>query len=106
MELGAVPVKPKAEFWFARRFPIGDARQAYAPVHWKGWLAILGFVAVLGGAGAFFAWEALVEQNFAQGLMVFIVAVTAATAWLQLVVRANSDTLHTTADYREGKPRV
>jgi hypothetical protein len=34
------------------------------------------------------------------------VAVMAATAWLQLVVRANSDTLHTTADYREGKPRV
>lgn len=99
-------VKPKPEFWFARRFPLGDARQAYVPVHWKGWLAMIAFVAALAGAGAFFAWDAMVEQNFVQGLMVFIVAGFAATAWIQLVVRANSDTLHTVADYKKGKPRV
>lgn len=106
MEFSAVSVKPKAEFWFARRFPLGHARQGYGPVHWKGWVAMIAFALVLAGAGGYFAWDALVEQNFIQGCAVFIVATIAATAWIQLVVRANSDTLHTVADYKEGKPRV
>lgn len=99
-------VKPPAEFWFARRFPLGHPRQGYAPVHWKGWASMIAFAAVLIGAGGYFAWDAIVEQNFIQGGAVFIVATIAATAWIQLVVRANSDELHTVADYKEGKPRV
>ncbi|HRO04219.1 MAG TPA: hypothetical protein PLS69_11505 [Terricaulis sp.] len=99
-------VKPKAEFWFARRYPLGSPRQAYAPVHWKGWMATLVFLAALLGGGAYFAWDALVEQNFVQGMAVFIVAAIVGTTWYLLVVRANSDTLHTVADYKKGKPRV
>lgn len=99
-------VTPKAEFWFARRFPLGSARQGYAPVHWKGWAATLAFLAALVGGGVYFFWDAAVEQNFVQGAAVFIVAAFVATAWYILVVRANSDTLHTVADYKEGKPRV
>ena len=106
MEFGAVSVKPKAEFWFARRFPLGNPRQGYAPVHWKGWAATLAFVLALAGGGAYFAWDALIEQNFMQGAAVFIVAAFVGTAWYLLVVRANSDTLHTVAEYKEGKPRV
>lgn len=99
-------VKPKAEFWFARRYPLGSPRQSYAPVHWKGWMATLVFLAALLGGGAYFAWDALVEQNFVQGMAVFIVAAIVGTTWYLLVVRANSDTLHTVADYKKGKPRV
>ncbi len=106
MELCALPVKPEPEFWFARRFPLGDTRQAYAPVHWKGWVSTFVFLAALAAGGAVFAWDALVEQNFIQGFAVFIVACLTGTAWYLLVVRANSDTLNTVADYKKGKPRV
>jgi hypothetical protein len=106
MEFDAVSVTPKPEFWFARRFPLGHARQGYAPVHWKGWAATLAFVLALAGGGAFFAWDAIVEQNLVRGAAVFIVAAFVGIAWYLLVVRANSDTLHTVADYKGGKPRV
>jgi len=106
MELSAVPVTKKAEFWFARRFPLGHSRQGYAPVHWKGWAATFVFLAALGAGAAFFLWDAMVEENFVQGAAVFIVAAFVGTAWYLLVVRANSDTLHTVADYKEGQPRV
>ena len=75
-------------------------------MHWKGWAATLLFLLALAGAGLFFLWDALVEQNFVQGMAVFIVAAFVATCWYVLVVRANSDTLHTVADYKEGNRRV
>jgi hypothetical protein len=106
MEFGAVSVEPKSEFWFARRFPLGHVRQGYAPVHWKGWAATFAFLAALMGAGAYFVWDAAVEGNLMQGAAVFMVAAFVGTAWYLLVVRANSDTIHTVAEYKEGKPRV
>lgn len=106
MEFGPVSVKPKAEFWFARRFPLGDPRQGYAPVHWKGWASMLGFAVALAAGGGYFFWDAVMEENFVQGVAVFVVLTFAAFAWIQLVVRANSDTLHTVAEYKKGKPRV
>lgn len=106
MELGAVPVKKEGEFWFARRFPLGDPRQAYGPVHWKGWASVFVFIAAIMAGAVYFAWDAMIEQNFIQGLAVFLVAGFVGTAWYMLVVRANCDTLNTVADYRKGKPRV
>jgi hypothetical protein len=106
MEFCALSIEQKGEFWFARRFPLGHARQGYAPVHWKGWAATFGFFATLLGAGAYFFWDAGVEGNVVQGAAVFSVVAFIGTAWYLLLVRANSDTLHTVADYKEGKPRV
>jgi hypothetical protein len=98
--------KAKAkEYWFARRFPLGSPRSGLAPVHWKGWLCALIFVAVLLlGAGAF-AYFAL-RDEFPHGAAIFAVLAIVGGGWFILVSQANADRVRTVADYKREKMRV
>lgn len=98
------PTPPRV-YWFARRYPLGDARQAMAPVHWKGWCVALAFVGLLlGGAGAF-VWFTL-HDNILEGAAMFGVLAFLAGAWFVLMTMANGDRVRTVADYREERKRV
>lgn len=93
------------QYWFARRYPVGNPRQAMAPVHWKGWLMTLFFVLVLTFGGGLFVWFGMQEQ-FAQGVLLFGLIGFVATAWFTLLIRANGDKVHTVEDYKKGRVRV
>lgn len=99
--------KAKAkEYWFARRFPIGNPRGGIAPVHWKGWACALIFCGVmLVGAGSF-AYFALMRDEFPHGAAIFAVLAIVGGGWFILVSQANADRVRTVEDYKREKTRV
>ncbi|MEZ5996275.1 MAG: hypothetical protein R3C25_11040 [Hyphomonadaceae bacterium] len=94
-----------AEYWFARRFPLGQMRSGMAPVHWKGWAVVAAFVAALAAGGLLWAWFAARGDN---GRGVFAFALMSAGAALGFIRTANKkgDHVHCVADYRKGKLSV
>ena len=90
------------EYWFARRYPLGDRRQAYAPVHWKGYAVSLVFVAALTGGGVAFAYLGA-KDDFFMGLAVFVGVTIVAGAWFILTAKANGDPVRTVAEYQKDK---
>lgn len=101
MDIGALPMSER-EYWFARRYPLSDPRQAYAPVHWKGVAASLVFVCALTGGGVAFAYLGA-EDNLFMGIMVFAGVALLAGAWFTLTAKANGDPIRTVADYKKDK---
>ncbi len=93
------------EYWFARRFPVGDRRQSMAPVHWKGYAASAVFVAALTIGGLAFAWMGA-SGYLVQGTIVFLVAALVGAGWFITVARVKGDPQRTIEDYRKAKPRV
>jgi len=90
------------EYWFARRFPLGSPRQAYAPVHWKGYAVSLVFVIALTAGGVAFAYLGATDNLF-MGVMVFAAVAILAGAWFTLTAKANGDPVRTVADYKKDK---
>lgn len=90
------------EYWFARRFPLSDGRQAFAPVTWKGYAVSLVFVTALTGGGVAFAWLGATHNIFL-GAMVFAGVALLAGAWFTLTAKANADPIRTVADYKKDK---
>lgn len=106
MDDGAVPVRRETEeYWFARRFPVGDARNAFAPVHWKGWLVSIAFVAALAIGGVAFAWLGA-GGDMVTGVLVFVVAAVLAGGAFIAVANAKGDRARTVQDYRKAQERV
>lgn len=93
------------EYWFARRFPIGNPRSGMAPVHWKGWIVSIAFVLVMLGGGAAFIWYAL-RDEFIHGVAIFGVLAIVFGGWFVLVSKANGDHVRTVADYKREKSGV
>jgi hypothetical protein len=93
------------EFWFARRFPVGNPRKAYAPVHWKGWAVALVFVTVLTIGGVAFAWMGA-SGYLIQGIVVFALAAIVGGGWFVIVAEARADKTRTVEDYRKAAQRV
>lgn len=90
------------EYWFARRFPLGNPRQAYAPVHWKGHAVSLIFVIALTAGGVAFAWFGA-NDNLFIGIMIFAGVAIIAGAWFTLTAKANGDPVRTVAEYKKDK---
>ncbi len=90
------------DYWFARRYPVSDARQAFAPVTWKGYAVSLAFVTALTGGGVAFAWLGA-TRNIFLGAMVFAGVALLAGAWFTLTAKANADPIRTVADYKKDK---
>ena len=82
MSVQATPM-PR-EFWFARR----PAGRGVRPVHWKGWVAVIGYLAML--LAAVLAMPkpgALDPLSFATPLLAILVVMGIATALFVLLVR-------------------
>lgn len=90
------------EYWFARRFPLSDRRQAYAPINWKGYAASLLFVTALTGGGVAFAWFGS-HDNLFEGVVIFALTALLAGVWFTMTAKANGDPIRTVADYRKDK---
>lgn len=96
-----MPVSER-EYWFARRFPLSDQRQAFAPVHWKGYLVSLVFVSALTGGGVAFAYLGAKDDMF-EGVLVFAIVALLAGVWFTMTAKANGDPIRTVADYKKDK---
>jgi hypothetical protein len=93
------------EYWFARRFPVGDRRNAMAPVHRKGFAATGIYVAALVIGGLAFAWMGA-SGHLVQGTIVFAAAAIVGAVWFIVVSRAKGDPNRTVADSRKANPRA
>ncbi|WP_395648169.1 hypothetical protein [Terricaulis sp.] len=93
------------DYWFARRFPVGNPRNAMSPVNWKGYLATLAFVLSLGAAGVVFAWLGA-SGEMLKGVLIFAGAAIVGTAAFLGVVNAKGDSSRTVADYKKGAARA
>jgi len=93
------------EFWFARRFPVGDRRRAMAPVHWKGTAVALIYVAVLMLGGFAFAWFGA-SGRMVTGVIIFVVAAIFGAGLFISVAEAKCDRQRTVADYRKARASV
>lgn len=100
-----MPVTEQKEYWFARRFPFGDPRNAMAPVHWKGWAAAFIFVCALTGGGVLFAWMGASGQ-IVKGAAFFVVIAFFATIFFIGTTQRKGDLVRTVADYRKERAGV
>ncbi|HYD85846.1 MAG TPA: hypothetical protein VEA80_00060 [Vitreimonas sp.] len=95
----------RPEYWFARRFPVGDRRNAFAPVHWKGFVAAGVFVLTLLIGGFAFAWMGA-SGDLMWGSVVFAVTAFVSAGWFITVANAKGDKTRTVADYKKANSRV
>lgn len=93
------------QYWFARRYPLGDPRNGMAPVHWKGVVVSVGFVAILLIGGGLWAWLAA-GNRAAEGAALFTVCAFVDGMWFIQTSRERGDRIRTVADYREQKSGV
>jgi hypothetical protein len=108
MDHGVVPVTRHAaapEYWFARRFPPSDRRNAFAPVHWKGWAVSIAFVSALAVGGIAFAWLGASGQLI-QGVAIFAAVALLSGACFIAVATTKGDQTRTVQDYRKAHGRV
>ena len=97
----------ETKFWFARRFPLGDRRNAMAPVSPEGFRVAWTFVGwMVGGAiaaGLVALLSAWVPFAWILGVLVFV-ACAAYGAW-SFISQAQSrgDHQHTVDDYKRGR---
>lgn len=97
--------KEVREYWFARRFPLGNPRSGLAPVHWKGWMCSLIFIGVMLLGAGFFAYFAM-RDELPHGAAIFAVLAIVGGGWFILVSQANADRVRTVEDFRREKTRV
>jgi hypothetical protein len=93
------------EYWFARRFPMGDRRQSMAPVHWKGVVVAVGFVVAMVLGALAWAWMAQTDRPV-EGLQIFLVVAFVDAIWFITTSRARLDRTKTVAEYRKDKQSV
>lgn len=94
---------PQTEYWFARRFPLSDPRQAQAPVHWKGWMVVAGFFGTMALGAAALVWFGG-HDELVKGAALFALAAFIGGLWYVSVARVRGDRIRCVKDYRGGKP--
>jgi len=90
------------EFWFARRFPVGNPRNAVAPVTREGRMVALGFVAAMLAGAAIGAVVGL-GGNLVLGIATFAVIAGAAGFAFIAIAQKKTDRNHTVEDYQAGR---
>jgi hypothetical protein len=100
-----VRIVPVSDYWFARRFPVGNPRNAMAPVNWKGYAIVAAYVTllVLGGLG--FAWFGASGQLILGATAFAAAAVIGAGLFIGLSIM-KGDKTRTVAEYRKDARRV
>ena len=96
---------PMTEYWFARRFPVGNPRNAMDPVHWKGYAVVAVFVTVLVLGALAFAWLGAGGEMIKGAVVFTMAAVIGASLFISLSY-AKGDKTRTAAEYRKDAARV
>lgn len=87
------------EYWFARRFPVGNPRGGMAPVGWKGWAVVGGFVLLdLTGTAALVVMA--LNDRLWLGLGMFAAMTAIGGASLIYSALTKGDPNRTVAEYR------
>lgn len=95
-----VRIVPVTEYWFARRFPVGNPRNAMAPVHWKGYAIVATYVTLLVLGGLAFAWLSAGGRAILGAAIFAAAAVIGASLFISLS-SAKGDKTRTVAEYRK-----
>lgn len=90
------------EYWFARRYPVGHARSAMAPVSREGWLIVAAFVVSMAVGGVAFLALAL-TGSVIMGAVIFVVVAGLAGSMFVTAASMKGDRDHTVDDYRSGR---
>ena len=93
------------EYWFARRFPVGNPRNAMSPVHWKGYAVVAAYVTLLVLGGLAFAWLGAGGQLILGAVVFAAAAVIGASLFIGLS-NTKGDKTRTAAEYRKDAARV
>ena len=88
-----------SEFWFARRFPIGNPRNAMAPVSPEGWRVVWIFVGCMVG-GAVLALVLAALGAYILGFVAFVGLAIAGAWYFIKTANARGDTTRTVDDYK------
>lgn len=91
-----------SDFWFARRYPVGDRRNALAPVTTEGRRVVLAFVAAVIVGAIVFAVMAI-SGDVMLGAATFAVIAGLAGGGFILVANQKLDRNHTVDDYKTGR---
>lgn len=95
MDIRIVPV---TEYWFARRFPVGNPRNAMSPVHWKGYAVVAAYVTLLVLGGLAFAWFGA-SGNLILGGVIFAASAVVGASLFLVLSSTKGDKTRTVADY-------
>ncbi|MGD9739748.1 MAG: hypothetical protein AB7O56_15350 [Bauldia sp.] len=91
-----------SDYWFARRYPIGDPRNAVGPVTREGRLVALAFVAAMAAGAVVFAVMAIAGE-FILGAATFAVIAGLGGGGFIIAAQQKLDRNHTVEDYRTGR---
>ncbi|MDB5505635.1 MAG: hypothetical protein JWR75_273 [Devosia sp.] len=90
------------EYWFARRFPVGNPRNNLAPVSRKALRVVGVFVAGMVLGGLMFLLLGLSGQ-FVVGAIIFALLAGASGGYFITKAASMGDKSHTVADYKAGR---
>jgi hypothetical protein len=90
--------KAATDYWFARRFPVGNDRQSMGPINWKGWLAFGVFTLALMGGGMAFLLMAIWGSMWL-GIFAFVLIAFGSMMALLKVVSLKGDQTKTMEEY-------
>jgi hypothetical protein len=93
------------EYWFARRFPLGNPRGAIGPIHWKGWALTAAFVLIMSLGAIAFAWFGA-KGNMAEGIAIFVILAFIGGISFASMAHSKCDRIRTVADYKKDRQRV
>ncbi|MBY0564489.1 MAG: hypothetical protein K2P58_09905 [Hyphomonadaceae bacterium] len=94
-----------SEYWFARRYPLGDMRSGMAPINLKGWLVAVAFCVGLALGGAAFWWFASNGLTVKGALSFAVIAGVSALGFIR-VANQKGDHVNCIKDYHKGKLRA
>lgn len=86
------------EYWFARRFPVGNPRNAMSPVHWKGRAVVATYVTLLVLGALAFAWLGA-SGDLIMGAVAFAVTAVVGASLFLILSNTKGDKTRTVADY-------
>jgi hypothetical protein len=95
------------EYWFARRFPVGQTRNSLSPINDKGWAVVRTYLALMATGGIAAVVIAVIGLLWVPFLWVFApFAFISATGYggyyFITQAQAHADTAHSIDDYRNG----
>lgn len=89
-------------YWFARRFPVGNARSGIAPVSREGWLVVAIFVGGMVLGGLAFLLLGLNGQ-FIVGIIVFVLMAVFSGGMFIGMAMSRGDRVNNVEDYTAGR---
>lgn len=93
------------EYWFARRFPVGNPRNAMAPVSWMGYAIVTLYVTLLVLGALAFAWLGA-SGELIVGATVFAAAAVVGAGLFIGLSNIKGDKARTVAEYRKDARRA